>query len=398
MGQFKADEAGYTNASYQIDNVTTSGSLTIDRSSGSLLGGSVGGLIGQIQSQKGGNSHIKNSVSSATITATKVTQVGGLIGVFSSNTSEEAVTVLIDSCSYQNSSSTALSVQDANFVGGFIGQHNPGGILSFSGGSVKISNSYANAGIKFTVTRDNQSSRAAGFIANMKNGGAIETSYAQGTIDFDTQTSLSSGWRVSGFVAQLEMDSADPLVKASIDDSYSTVGITVDQTVGNLKVGGFLGWVRILANPNEISVNNVYYYTKKFEIAGDPCTGGAATKNCNGLTNGSYGGLVGGTGTLNQDVKITGYDNLGFLGNKTDQNARIIVYQGKGEITDTPSSNTTNENLDENDVDYVDKYDGKPDGDSGPDWSLSNLEGNNLGSWSSAIWKDNGPDAPPTLK
>ena len=38
------------------------------------------------------------------------------------------------------------------------------------------------------------------------------------------------------------MESADPLVKASIDDSYSTVGISVDQTptVGKLNVGGFL--------------------------------------------------------------------------------------------------------------------------------------------------------------
>jgi hypothetical protein len=384
IGKFST-EAGYTNASYQIDNVTTSGSLTIDSTSASGLKGIVGGLIGQIQSQRGGNSHIKNSVSSATIIATKVIQVGGFIGDFRQEDvlPDEAMTVLIDSCSYQNSSSTALSVQDANFVGGFIGQHNPGSILSFSGGSVKISNSYANAGIKFTVTRNGQNSRVAGFIALMK-GGAIETSYAQGTIDFDTQTSSSGGWTVGGFVGEVAMESADPLVKASIDDSYSTVGISVDRTVGNLNVGGFLGWVKTGATTNnEIVVNNVYYYTNQFEIAGNNCTGGVSTDCGIGAGNGSYGGLVGGTGTLNQDVKITGYDNLGFLGNETDQNTSIIVYQGKEPITDPPTN--------ENDL----NYDGEPDSSN---WSLSNLVGNNLGSWSSAIWKDNGPDAPPTLK
>jgi hypothetical protein len=173
------------------------------------------------------------------------------------------------------------------------------------------------------------------------------------------------------------------LVKASIDDSYSTVGISVDRAVSDLNVGGFLGWVRILANLNEISVNNVYYYTNQFEIAGNNCTGGVSTDCGIGAGNGSYGGLVGGTGTLNQDVKITGYDNLGFLGNETDQNTSIIVYQGKEPITDPPTN--------ENDL----NYDGEPDSSN---WSLSNLVGNNLGSWSSAIWKDNGPDAPPTLK
>ena len=67
MGQFTT-EAGYTNASYQIDNVTTSGSLTIDRSSASVLGGNVGGLIGALKTKEAATLTSKTLVSSATIT------------------------------------------------------------------------------------------------------------------------------------------------------------------------------------------------------------------------------------------------------------------------------------------------------------------------------------------
>ena len=71
-------ESGYTSSSYSIENCSTSGSLFgVRLSSGP---GAMGGFIGSIEEQKGSDSYIKNSSSTASISSQNFESVGGFIG------------------------------------------------------------------------------------------------------------------------------------------------------------------------------------------------------------------------------------------------------------------------------------------------------------------------------
>lgn len=430
IGEFivKQEDASYTNATYQLDNVNTSGSLTLDRSNSAIssmaggMAGGIGGLFGRITNQRGGNSHIKNSVSSVSISGNFVESVGGLIGRFKNNSSG-SMNVLIDSSSYQNTSKTAININGTKWVAGFIGEANGGDIFK-NGGSFRVSNSYAKAGITFNITADDQQSIAAGFIGIMKNGGTIEKSYAEGTIDFNAggfEISSGSGdWIASGFLGHIRYDSGSTeknLQKVSIDDSYSKVGISVSSdnistnTNGRLFVAGLVGKAENTnSNPNDISLNNVYYYTNKFEIIDasttTDCTMIVVATNCGidtstpSLQSVQYGGLMAQRATnLNNPITFQGYDNLGFLSTTSVNNAKVLVYQGDAQTDIVKDQDTDMRSAINLNVPPV--MTGDPPLNTKPpvDWSLSNLRNGKMGSWSSDIWQDNSSSgAPPTLK
>ncbi len=199
----------------------------------------VGGLLGSTN----GSSVIADSFSTGDITistvVTRITDVGGLIGVCNSGTSA------ISGC--YSTGNISLSITSADSVsrmggGGFIGSVYDASTLDtcYSTGNIScISDASEVAGV-------------GGFVSGVQTGATITNCYSRGDVEYQSDGSLNiagitKGAGVGGFVGQF--------FDATIQNCYSSGNVT---STLNSYVGGFAGQVAdIIELTNCFSVGTV---------------------------------------------------------------------------------------------------------------------------------------------